>query len=198
MSKKVKIRGPVVVCSASSAASWMLSTKRGHSVKGVLSIADLHNMHRSRPSGLNFVPFKTYLTFDDVVSWSDPGAPTLEDAQRILTFADRFKSYFDHDPREPHYDDEAVLGRPRVLIHCYAGQCRSTAAAVAAYAYALGPGREHDAVQFAALSAEQAVADDPCFLPSRFVLEHVDTLLDRKGALVRAASSFSLAALLAA
>jgi predicted protein tyrosine phosphatase len=65
-----------------------------------------------------------------------------------------------------------------LLVHCYAGVSRSTAAALIAMVLD-APGRERDAAR-----AMRSAA--PYAQPNRLIIRHADELLDRRGALVAA------------
>ena len=68
-----------------------------------------------------------------------------------------------------------------LLIHCYAGVSRSTAAALIAMVLH-APGRERDAAR--ALRAAAAYAQ-----PNRLILQHADDILGRRGGLLAALAS---------
>lgn len=68
-----------------------------------------------------------------------------------------------------------------VVVHCFAGHSRSPAAAYACFAQALGPGKEHEAVD-----ALAKACDDPHPLPSLLTVAIADRILGRGGAMVRA------------
>jgi predicted protein tyrosine phosphatase len=101
------------------------------------------------------------LSFHDVVATS-PGlnAPRLEDAAKLVQFIR------DWDRKAP------------LLIHCWAGISRSTAAAFTAMCLL----RDED---------EQALADElreasPSATPNRLIISHVDQLLGRSGRMLKA------------
>lgn len=86
---------------------------RSHDIGGVISIAD-DNTPRwgCRPKNLDLVERRLHLEFEDTESeCSRYKAPTSIDIRKIVSFARQ-------------YDDQREL-----LIHCYAGISRSTAAA---------------------------------------------------------------------
>ena len=66
-----------------------------------------------------------------------------------------------------------------LLVHCFAGASRSTAAAYAIAAQALGPGRAAEALEFLLRIRPEA-------FPNLLVVKHADHLLRRKGELLRA------------
>lgn len=67
----------------------------------------------------------------------------------------------------------------KLLVHCHAGLCRSTAIALGVIADRLGPGREVEAVM--ALKGIR-----PNSVPNKLVLKEVDDYLGRGGRLVEA------------
>mgnify|MGYP006270731213 CR=1 FL=1 len=105
--------------------------------------------------------------FEDRVR-REEGGPTLSQIDEILTWASQ------------------RLDR-RILVHCKAGQSRSTAAAVGIAV--LAGMAERDAFEhvFASCRPEEKVATRP-FIPNRLVLTHIDTLLGTR--LVSAWHSF--------
>lgn len=64
----------------------------------------------------------------------------------------------------------------RLLVHCLAGRCRSTAIALAIIAERMGAGREEEAVEALRLLR-------PTAAPNMLVMDHADRLLDRGGRL---------------
>ncbi|MDD2597724.1 MAG: protein-tyrosine-phosphatase [Kiritimatiellae bacterium] len=68
-----------------------------------------------------------------------------------------------------------------LLIHCLAGVSRSTAAAYAIICKLLGPGYEEAAFEY-------LLNIRPCASPNRLVVKYADQLLNRKGAMVKAAT----------
>jgi predicted protein tyrosine phosphatase len=72
-----------------------------------------------------------------------------------------------------HLDSE----EPRLLIHCHAGVSRSTALAYGAISILLGPGRENEAFE-----GLLEITHKPW--PNRRVVECLDEMLDRDGALL--------------
>lgn len=89
-------------------------------------------------------------------------APSLEHVEALLTFAQGWKG-----------------ARP-LLIHCWAGVSRSTAAAYVVACARTSPGRE---AAWAARLRDAA----PTATPNPLIIAHADRLLDRDGAMVRAA-----------
>lgn len=70
-------------------------------------------------------------------------------------------------------------GQPaHLLVHCFAGISRSTAACYAIVAQALGQGREAEALEFVARIRPEA-------MPNELVVRHADKLLARGGAMLR-------------
>ncbi|MBV8978690.1 MAG: hypothetical protein JO261_11775 [Alphaproteobacteria bacterium] len=101
---------------------------------------------------------------------SDPAgdqAPARRDAERLIEFGRGW------DARAP------------MLIHCWAGVSRSTAAAYAILCDKLGPGREHDI-------AQRLRARAPHAQPNRLLVRHADDVLCRGGAMVRAVEAIGM------
>lgn len=66
-----------------------------------------------------------------------------------------------------------------LLVHCFAGISRSTAASFALAAQALGPGRAGEALEYVRLARPEA-------MPNALIVQHADHLLARGGEMVRA------------
>jgi predicted protein tyrosine phosphatase len=73
-------------------------------------------------------------------------------------------------------------GRVHLLVHCFAGASRSTAACFALAAQALGPGRAQEALDY-------VVSIRPEAFPNLLVVRYADKLLGRGGELLRALRS---------
>lgn len=162
---------PVLVCSASHAGSILRSTTRGSDVIAVLSISDpvgCKNHARVPVTGRRAM----FLTFEDDLDAEVPSAPTVKDVEVILSFGRQYRQHFT--------GDRATAGK-KVLIHCFAGHSRSSAAAAICYAQELGPGREVEAVN---LANEAGVSGR--VYPNSLMLRYADKILNRDGALVAA------------
>ncbi len=161
-----KVTSPVLVTTASRASKWILSTTRRPTIAGILSISDPHGArNHDRPSNLYSMGSKAWwLTFeDDLVPC--PTGPTVKDIETILAFGRQHHAAFS-DPAYPK----------KVIIHCYAGSSRSTAAAYICYCQALGEGRERDSWELMQNACE--VRDNR---PNAFMIDLADQLLQRKG-----------------
>lgn len=89
-------------------------------------------------------------------------APSLEHVEALLTFS------------------KGWSGARPLLIHCWAGVSRSTAAAYVVACARTAPGRE---AAWAARLRDAA----PTATPNPLIVAHADRLLDRDGAMIRAA-----------
>jgi predicted protein tyrosine phosphatase len=148
----------IEVASRPEASAILSSPHRCAEVTFLVSIGDPYD---ELPVGYDNAPRKLRLLVADVVT--ELGA-TEEDVRRIIGLAEDLRS---------------VTGK--VLIHCEAGVSRSTAAALIMYACWLGPGRERDAM-------ERVLAQRPVAIPNRRMVELADSLLDRRGQLVKVCS----------
>ncbi|WP_150107279.1 tyrosine phosphatase family protein [Pedosphaera parvula] len=93
-------------------------------------------------------------------------APTKEDVAAILNFG------------EVCYN-ASENGRVHLLIHCFAGACRSTAAAYALICQAMGPGCAREAL-------EHVLSVRPEAFPNYLVVKHADLSLQRGGEMLQA------------
>ena len=99
--------------------------------------------------------------FDDEEDPAKLHAPTKEHAEAILDFGKRLP-------------DDA-----RVVVHCFAGACRSTASAIALWLQANGTDRLNDAVNW-------LITDRPKACPNLLLAKHFDELLGMDGRLIKA------------
>ncbi len=81
-------------------------------------------------------------------------------------------------------------GRQPMLVHCWAGVSRSTAAAYTVLCDRLGPGAEHDIAQLLRARAPHAQ-------PNRLIVRLADEALGRGGAMVRAIDAIGSGVLVA-
>jgi predicted protein tyrosine phosphatase len=146
----------IEVASRPEAGDILSSPQRCAEVTCLVSIGDSHD---ELPAGYDNVRRKLRLLVADVVT--ELGA-TEEDIRRIIQLAEGLRS-----------------DTGRILLHCEAGVCRSSAAALIMYAYWLGPGREQEAM-------ERVLSQRPVAIPNRRMVELADRLLDRGGRLVEA------------
>lgn len=132
----------VVVCSADRAEDHLRHTRHGSGKKvdALISLASPEGsvQGRQRPSHVAaaVAPRRLYLTFDDATgpTWADDISrwvpseqlPTKEDVDKLLKFGAGLHHF------------STTLDLPtRVVVHCYAGQSRSTAAALMLFAQGL-------------------------------------------------------------
>jgi predicted protein tyrosine phosphatase len=126
--------------------------------------------------------------YDAVITVEDPGAKrrvrfhsSPHPAHLVLKFED-----IDHDdaaiaaPVQAHMDSAIRFAREhgggRLLVHCQAGVCRSTAIGLAVIADRLGPGSEGQAVL-------ALLASNPDAVPNLMMIGMADRALGRDGAL---------------
>lgn len=101
-------------------------------------------------------PDQTVVEFSDRYHYSD-GAPTMTQFQRILDWADE------------HKNDRSVL------VHCKAGQSRSTAVAIALFvAWGMEPAKAVEHV-YRKCRPKDKIGERP-FIPNLRILEHIDTV----------------------
>ncbi len=174
----MKERHPGVVALGFSEAAMYLRAAAGESVKAIISI------HGEREFGVEGqVPSRLDLFFDDVAAPdpADPIAcyharmrsaadvenglirtpPSVEDARKILQFANSIRSF------------EGV-----VLCHCGGGVSRSPAAALLCLSVWAGSGGERYCVDYIRRIR-------PCAAPHEDLVRFCDELLGRGGALLR-------------
>lgn len=100
------------------------------------------------------------LNFEDEEDPTKWAAPTLQHAQIILAWG------------------SSLPVDARVVVHCWAGACRSTATGIALWLQANGVHRLQEA-------GEWLVTDRPRACPNMLLAAHFDQLLDLKGELVQ-------------
>lgn len=110
---------------------------------------------------------KISLVFDDVVSMVDPSCvlPSKEHVQQIIDFAADMAT------------DIAFDKKPKVLIHCYAGISRSTAAAMIVLARLSHKEKANE--HYKTVLAVRDIAE-----PNTLMLEYADTMMGLNGALI--------------
>jgi len=112
------------------------------------------------------------LTMHDIADPGLPGAPAREHVDRLIEFGR------DWDAKAP------------MLVHCWAGVSRSTAAAFTLLCDRAGPGAERE---LAEMLRERA----PHAQPNRLIVRLADEALGRSGAMVRAVESIGSGVLVA-
>jgi predicted protein tyrosine phosphatase len=148
----------IEVASRPEASDILISPQRCAEITCLVSIGDSQD---ELPAGYDNIGRKLRLLVADVVT--ELGA-TEDDIRRIIELAEGLRSE-----------------TGRVLIHCEAGVSRSSAAALIMYAYWLGVGREHEAM-------DRVLSQRPMAMPNRRMVELADRLLDRQGRLLKALS----------
>lgn len=165
--------GPVLVCAARHVDGFVKSPRKRQHVKSVLSISDpLGCQNYARPD-LTGVRRFVRLTFQDDLDREEFDAPKVSDVETILRWGREFSEFF-------LGNRNFTLG-DKVVIHCYAGHSRSTAAAAMCFAQALGPGREQEAL----LLTDKSLISSG-MQPNSLMMLYADRLLGRHGALLRA------------
>lgn len=165
---------PWLVVTSAARAGELCNTLGEARVGALLSIADPFDGKRPRRHvferlGENAIR----LDFDDVES----AVPVLGDGEAVVV------------PDAQHVDRILRFGRRvrvagvdgRILVHCFAGRSRSTAAAFILLCAEHGPGREADAMRELLTACERAP------LPNLLMCRIADELLERGGALLRVA-----------
>lgn len=108
-----------------------------------------------------------HLSFADV-EWDDQThAPTKEDCKRILDFG-------------KNLPDDAVT-----VVHCFAGMCRSTAAAIALYVQKHGPRSVFRAKKW-------LLEDRPQSIPNMLMARYFDDILNLNGELYRVCQEINM------
>lgn len=175
------MRGPVLILSAIDTRKVLRDPQTAPRVKGVLSISDppeYRNALRPLPQDLAGLPEDAVLCVDFLDKINEGfGGPEPHHVDKILAWGRRFHDAF-NNPAWPGF----------VIIHCFAGISRSTAAALACFAQALGPGGEHDAVRMAYCSSAERMVYGCDIAPNELLIAHADKLLNRNGAIVRASA----------
>jgi predicted protein tyrosine phosphatase len=139
--------------------------------QGVTHILSLEDPSVPKETPIWFSGTHQQLQFHDVESTRDAAAmmaiaPTLEHVSAILQFGKTCQ--------------RASETRPvHLLVHCYAGACRSTAAAYALICQAAGPGSASEALAHVLHLRPQA-------FPNYLVVKHADQLLQRGGEMLQA------------
>lgn len=159
----------MVVCSASRASMLFSRHETMRMVHGLLSISD--PLEIKRPHARFFVslaPNTLKLDFDDTEREStDIVHPTMEHVEQIVGFGRRYDGSLDM----------------KLLIHCFAGRSRSTAAAfiILCDRYGNDNGGEKRAMKELLTACEKAP------LPNMLMVRHADKLLGRAGRMVKVA-----------
>lgn len=147
-------------------------------IRALLSIGDPGS---KLPYGFSNVTHRTRIEFDDVTELyanvNNPPpkwlvtlqGPTVTEIKQIVDFAERNKRY------APASDDN----KNSILIHCFAGHSRSTAAGYIIHSFWGGKGMEATAMH----ATLQACTElDVC--PNKLMVEIADRYLERDGALI--------------
>jgi predicted protein tyrosine phosphatase len=173
-----RMSSPVVICGALDAAASLDNVTTRMQVDGVLSISDPHHYRNAvRPPDAIldlFAPNTLLLNFRDTFRERD-GGPTEEDAQRVLEWGARMRPHF-NNPQHPR----------KVLIHCYMGISRSTAAAYICFCQVLGRGAEQQALEMTRNSSAELCLYESGIKPNELLVEHADKILGRNGRMIAA------------
>lgn len=176
-------RCSVLILSALDARKVLRDPMTAPSVRGVLSISDPpHYSTALRPTPEDFACIPNAaenvlcLDFQDKIT-PGHGGPEREDVEKILAWGKRFHEAF-NNPSWPGI----------VIVHCLAGISRSTAAAMACFAQAIGPHDSDMAVNLTWRCAAERMVYGETIRPNELLIQHADDLLGRKGALIKANS----------
>ncbi len=156
----------ITICSASQAYDIIASGK----VDACISISSPPgSMWATRPKNLHLVPEVHQFTIDDLSDKPSPYAPNTELLKQIIEALKKHEKAF-------------TEAKPHLLIHCYAGEQRSTAVGYLGFALALGPGKEAEALEL----AERHSVNRSRFYPNATIVGIADVVLNRSGALIKA------------
>lgn len=155
-----------LVCSLSRAGKYLMSTSRNQDIIALISIGDVG---QKKPAGFHYPRPKIRLEFDDVEAENTIyTAPTLKDIQYLVNFAEKFR------------------GRNgRILIHCFAGVSRSSAAGFIVNCVFFGPGREEDAMKRTLEGCLEKRVD-----PNTLMISYADQILGRNGKMIKTYDEF--------
>lgn len=103
------------------------------------------------------------LIFEDVIHELSNGAPTKDDVAKIINFANEIKLDLDSG-------NKVVCA-----FNCFAGQCRSTAAAYIVLNTIIGPNKEIEIFNYLLQDIR------PSMIPNTLMVDYADKLLDRNG-----------------
>lgn len=148
----------------------------------IISIVSPHTEGRDdhlRPANIDKVPCQCLLTFDDVsnIEAAERHGYVPPNKQHVQTILDFYRKHA----------NAVINPKETLLIHCLAGQSRSTAALLAILADILGPDREMLAVQRCYELSE--VKDGHC--PNELMVQYADEILGRRGMLMGALRVFN-------
>lgn len=152
----------VEVVNRSKAGKRLMSKSLLPNLAGLVSIGDPAS---KLPAGFRNATRRIRLEFSDVDPWDDDTVyvfPTDADIQRLIKFAENTRDL-----------------QGTIIVHCYAGLCRSPAAAFIMHCVWLGPGNEEEAMQKALKSCRETNPQ-----PNSVMIEIADRLLEREDAMV--------------
>lgn len=156
----IPVHPPVIIVSRIEAERLLTSSDIGSDIKHVISIGAPGDQ---KPAGYELRCSSIRLDFHDVI---------VDTAFELGPRPEHVNSVIDFVRNIQHQDG-------KLLIHCEAGISRSSAAALAAFAVWLGPGKEDEAVA-------KVYAVKPEAWPNSLFVQLADELLSRDGALVEA------------
>ncbi len=141
------------------------------STKDVTHILSLEDPGTPKETPVWFKGVHWQIQFHDVESLSEARefgstAPTREQVAEVLRYGEECLK-------------ASRTGAVHLLVHCFAGASRSTAACYALVAQAVGAGKAKQALQFVVQLRPEA-------FPNLLVVKHADHLLGRGGELLRA------------
>lgn len=160
----------IIVLDRTKAGKVLLSQSRRESITHIISIHNPEGGPKSYCSpayGFFHHPAKKLrLSFDDIVAFEAGSvAPTEDDVRSVLNFSEIIKK-------------DLEIGDCKILIHCYAGKSRSTAAALILLCYLRGPGYESEC--FNEIKRIRSIAD-----PNPLMVLFADRQLNRNGAMMK-------------
>jgi len=153
----------MVICPLNKASKFLMSSSSGPTFTSLISIGDPGSKF---PAGSSRVRPQLRLEFHDVIR--DDSArgffpPKKEDVEHIINFG------------------KMLNGKSgKVLIHCFAGVSRSTAAGFILNAIFLGAGFEAEAIK---LTCNAATEREKGICPNELMVKMADDLLGRSGAM---------------
>lgn len=163
MDNKLKLtKDSIRICGIHDVPSLIIET----GATNVISLLD----PRYLPMELR-VPLKNHLQIpiSDTINQNESHAPNPKHIEMLLKQG------------VPMLLNSVKIGKP-LIVHCYAGISRSTAAAFTLLCAVAGPGHEQTLIEW--ILSTRHIAD-----PNGLIVKHADDVLGRNGAMVKALSS---------
>ena len=154
---------PFILITPLSALPYAMETHRPSHIVTLLSTGYMIDTPRGFPAERHL-----RLSMHDIADEGLPESPCREHVQRLLEFG-------------RGWDATAPM-----IVHCWAGISRSTAATYILLCDRAGPGSEHDIAQALRERAPHAV-------PNKLIVRLADEALERNGAMVRAIEAIGTA-----